>query len=144
MCPRLLNEEVLRWDRRGGIFSTPRSKGMGLQGVENTLTKEWQIDMLEKGQAESRPWIEPPGGEEAWQASVARLKEAHMRLKAALSRLTDEQLLGRPEPGLDRTLLELVLSSGSAHEAHHGGQLSYLRGLQGPGEPAQAVTPTRE
>jgi hypothetical protein len=42
MCSRRLNEGVLRWDRRGGIFSTPRSKGMGLQGVENPLTKEWK------------------------------------------------------------------------------------------------------
>src|SRR5512133_1319245 len=41
-APAVLNCGVLRWDRRGGIFSTPRSKGMGLQGVENTLTKEWK------------------------------------------------------------------------------------------------------
>jgi hypothetical protein len=42
MGSRRLNEGVLQWDRPGGIFSTPRSKGMGLQGVENPLTQEWK------------------------------------------------------------------------------------------------------
>jgi uncharacterized damage-inducible protein DinB len=91
--------------------------------------KEWQIEMLEKGQAVAPPWTEPPGDEKAWQMSVARLKDAHLHLKAALAQLTDEQLLEVPAPELGRTLLELILSSGSAHEAHHSGQLSYLRGL---------------
>ncbi len=45
MCSRRLNEGVLRWDRRGGIFLTPRSKGMGLQSVENKLTKELMREM---------------------------------------------------------------------------------------------------
>ena len=93
--------------------------------------KEWQISMVEKGQAESPPWIEPAGDEEAWQELLAHLKDAHTRLKSALEQLKDEDLLKYPVAGLSRTLLELVLSSGSAHEAHHGGQISYLRGLQG-------------
>jgi len=93
--------------------------------------KEWQIDMLENGQAVAPPWTEPPGDEPAWQASIAHLKDAHQRLKTALAQLTDERLLEYPVQELGRTLLELSLSSGSAHEAHHGGQLSYLRGLQG-------------
>ena len=92
-------------------------------------SKEWQIQMLESGQAESPPWTEPSGDEESWQALVARLHDAHRRLKSALEQLNDEDLLV-PDPKLHRTLLELILSSGSAHEAHHGGQLSYLRGLQ--------------
>jgi hypothetical protein len=93
--------------------------------------KAWQIDMLDKGQAESPAWIQPPGDEEAWQALVAQLKDAHRQLKLALGQLNDEALLDYPVPELRRTLLELILSSGSAHEAHHGGQISYLRGLQG-------------
>lgn len=94
-------------------------------------SKEWQIEMLEKGQAESRDWIEPPGDEQSWQALIAHLKDAHRRQKLALGQLKDEELLEYPVPELRRTLLELVLSAGSAHEAHHAGQISYLRGLQG-------------
>jgi len=94
-------------------------------------SKEWQIEMMAKGQAESPAWIDPPGDEESWQALIARLKEAHTQLKSALGKLSDEELMEYPVPELHRTLLELILSSGSAHEAHHGGQISYLRGLQG-------------
>ena len=93
--------------------------------------KEWQIEMLEKGQAESPPWIQPSGDEESWQELLAHLKDTHRRLKSALAQLNDENLLQYPVAGLHRTLVELILSSGSAHEAHHGGQISYLRGLQG-------------
>jgi hypothetical protein len=93
--------------------------------------KEWQIEMMEKGQAETHGWPEPSGDEESWQALIAHLKDAHQRQKLALGKLTDEDLLKYPDPKLDRTLLELILSSGSAHEAHHVGQISYLRGLQG-------------
>ena len=94
-------------------------------------SKEWQIEMLEKGQAESPAWIQPSGDEESWQELVAHLKDAHRRLKSALEQLNDEDLLQYPVEGLHRTLLELLLSSGSTHEAHHSGQISYLRGLQG-------------
>jgi len=92
--------------------------------------KEWQIGMMEKGQAESRGWHPHPGAEESWQALIAHLKDAHRRQKSALGQLQDEELLKYPVPELGRTLLELILSSGSAHEAHHAGQISYLRGLQ--------------
>src|SRR5512137_301756 len=47
-----------------------------------TASKQWQIEMLEQGQAASPVWTEPSGGEAAWQAAVDRLKEAHRRLKA--------------------------------------------------------------
>ena len=93
-------------------------------------SKEWQIEMLEKRQAESPAWIQPSGDEESWQALIAHLKDAHRRLKFALGQLKDKELLKYPVPELPRTLLELILSSGSAHEAHHAGQISYLRGLQ--------------
>src|SRR5690242_8319437 len=86
--------------------------------------KEWQIEMLEKEQPEPPAWIQPSGDEESWQALLDHLKDAHRRLKLALGRLTDEELLKYPVSELPRTLLELVLSSGSAHEAHHAGQIS--------------------
>ena len=93
-------------------------------------SKEWQIEMLEKRQAESPAWIQPSGDEETWQALLSHLKDTHRRLKLVLGELKDEELLTYPVPELPRTLLELILSSGSAHEAHHTGQISYLRGLQ--------------
>jgi hypothetical protein len=62
--------------------------------------------------------------------SVARLHDAHARLKKTLEQLRDQDLLQQPTPELDQTLLELLLSSGSAHEAHHSGQIDYLKGLQ--------------
>jgi uncharacterized damage-inducible protein DinB len=95
-----------------------------------TASKQWQIDMLEKGQASSPRWIQPEGGETAWRAIVARLQDAHLRLKASLGRVSDTDLL-KPQPAeQNRTLLELILSASSAHEAHHGGQIDYLKGLQ--------------
>lgn len=95
-----------------------------------TASKEWQMEMISKGEASSPVWTEPAGDETAWQASLARLQEAHVRLKLVLQQLRDEDLLKPPSPELSPTLLELLLSSGSAHEAHHSGQLDYLKGLQ--------------
>ena len=95
-----------------------------------TASKEWQMEMIAKGEASSPVWTEPAGDETAWQASVARLREAHAQLKMMLEQLRDEDLLHPPAPDVAQTMLELLLSSGSAHEAHHGGQISYLRGLQ--------------
>ncbi len=94
-----------------------------------TASKQWQIDMLRYGQAASPVWTEPSGDEAAWQAAVDRLKDAHQRLKAVLERMPENELLQIPVPEKS-TLLELILSSGPAHDAHHGGQIDYLKGLQ--------------
>lgn len=95
-----------------------------------TASKEWEIEMLEKGQAASPAWIQPTGDEASWNAAIARLRDAHLRLKAALERLSDEDLL-KPQPAdQNRTLLDLILSVSSDHELHHGGQIDYLKGLQ--------------
>jgi hypothetical protein len=100
------------------------------QIVEHLIaSKEWQIEMLEHGQAASPVWIEPSGDEAAWQAALARLHEVHHRLKLALEQVVGADLLKVPVSGEGRTLLELILSSGPAHEAHHSGQIDYLKGL---------------
>jgi len=100
------------------------------QIVEHLIaSKEWQIEMLEHGQAASPIWVESSGDEAAWQAALARLQEAHHRLKLALEQVVGADLLKVPASGEGRTLLELILSSGPAHEAHHGGQIDYLKGL---------------
>ena len=101
------------------------------QIVEHLIaSKQWQIEMLEKGQAAPPVWVDPTGDEAAWQATCARLKDIHQRLKAALEQVPGDDLLGIPAPEWQQTLLELILSSGPAHEAHHSGQIDYLKGLQ--------------
>jgi uncharacterized damage-inducible protein DinB len=109
----------------------PASDGNSIWQIVDHLTasKVWQIDMLEKGQAASPVWTQPVGDENAWQAAVARLKDAHTRLKVTLGQLSDKDLLTIPVPEWKQTQLELLLSS-AAHEAHHGGQIDYLKALQ--------------
>ena len=94
-------------------------------------SKEWLMEMIAKGEASSPVWTQPAGDEVAWQATLARLHDAHARLKSKLGQLTDDDLLKPPTPDLTQTLLELLLSSGSHHDAHHSGQIDYLKGLQG-------------
>ena len=103
------------------------------QIVEHLIgSNEWLMDMLAGRQPAPTVWVEPAGGEAAWQATLARLQDSHQRLKAALEQVAETDLLV-VEPKTDHTLLELVLSSGPAHEAHHGGQIDYLKGLQAAG-----------
>jgi uncharacterized damage-inducible protein DinB len=94
-----------------------------------TVSKVWQIEVLEKGQAASPVWTQPTGDESAWQAEVVQLKDAHTRLKATLGQLSEKDLLTVPVFERKQTRLELLLSS-AAHEAYHGGQIAYLKGLQ--------------
>jgi uncharacterized damage-inducible protein DinB len=94
-----------------------------------TASKVWLIDMLEVGQAAFPVWTQPAGDETAWQAAIQQLKEAHARLKITLEQVPAEDLLNIPVPGSNWTQLELLLSS-AAHDAHHSGQIDYLKGLQ--------------
>jgi hypothetical protein len=99
--------------------------------VEHLIaSKQWLIEMLEHGKAASPVWIEPAGDEADWQATIVRLKDAHQHLKLALEHEADADLLQVPSAEERCTLLELILSAGPAHDAHHGGQLDYLKGLQ--------------
>ena len=94
-----------------------------------TASKIWEIEILEKGQSASPVWIEPKGNESEWQEAIARLKNEHNRLKAALELIREEELLTIPIPEWNQTRLEFLLSL-AAHEAHHSGQIDYLKGLQ--------------
>ena len=107
------------------------------QIVEHLIgSNEWQMDMLAGRQPAPTIWVEPAGDEAAWRATLARLQDSHRRVKAALEQVAETDLLV-VEPQTGRTLLELVLSSGPAHEAHHGGQIDYLKGLQAAGSSSQ-------
>ena len=68
-----------------------------------------------------------PESEEDWQAALARLEAAHLRLQAALLPLEDAQL-DQPVPGSDPTLRGLLLGT-LQHLAYHGGQIALLRKL---------------
>ncbi len=94
-----------------------------------TDSKVWLMDILEKGRAASPVWTQPTGGEDAWQAALARLKDAHSRLKATLGGLSQESLFTTPVPQWKQTQLDILLSL-AAHEACHSGQIDYLKGLQ--------------
>ncbi len=96
-----------------------------------TASKKWQIQIIQTGQAAPPVWTDPGESEEAWQACIQQMKDAHARLKEMLGEMHDENLLKIPVPEFGETLLELLLSSGSAHDAHHSGQIDYLKGLYG-------------
>jgi hypothetical protein len=101
------------------------------QIVEHLIgSKNWLTEMLKGNNPASPRWTEPGGDEAAWQATVARLKETHERLKAALQAEPEPDMMEVAVAEWGRTMLELVLSSGPAHESHHGGQIDYLKGLQ--------------
>jgi uncharacterized damage-inducible protein DinB len=94
-----------------------------------TDSKVWQIEVLEKGEADIAAWTQPAGNEKAWQAAITRLKDAHTRQKLTLGHLSEKDLFTVPDPKWKKTQLELLLSS-VAHEACHAGQIDYLKGLQ--------------
>ena len=94
-----------------------------------TDSKKWQIEMLEKGRADPPEWMQPDGSQSGWQAAQIRLRETHGLLMAALRQIPEDRLLACPGPEEDQTLMELLLSI-AAHEAHHCGQIDYLKGLR--------------
>jgi hypothetical protein len=102
----------------------PAEKGRASSGnsiwqiVEHfTASKQWLIDLLETGKASLPKWNDPRGDDRAWQESVARLRDAHFRLLAALECISDDDFLALQPAENNRTLLEVILSAGSAHEA---------------------------
>ncbi len=94
-----------------------------------TTSKDWQVAMVQGQALPPIVWVEPTGDQRNWKEALRRLEESHVRLRQALEKLTDEELMRIAEVKSNQTLLQLVLSSGPAHEAHHSGQLDYLRGM---------------
>ncbi len=69
----------------------------------STASKQWQIDLLERGQAAPPVWTPATGDESAWQAAIMRLRDAHARLKATLEKIPEENLLTIPVPEWKKT-----------------------------------------
>lgn len=70
----------------------------------------------------------PAGGaesEEAWQATLGALEEAHKKFHALIAGLEDEQL-DEPVEGSDPTVRGLVLGV-LQHNTYHAGQIALLR-----------------
>ncbi|KIL38237.1 hypothetical protein SD70_27825 [Gordoniibacillus kamchatkensis] len=65
--------------------------------------------------------------EAGWQAAVAEMNRIHAELEETIGKLDDEAL-DRPLP---KQALGLTLNSILLHDAHHGGQIVYIRKLQG-------------
>ncbi len=94
-----------------------------------TGSKLWEIEMLENGEAQAPAWTDPSGGASAWLASIEKLQQAHAQLIHILEGMSEKDLYKVPPSEAPRTQLELLLSI-AAHEAHHCGQIDYLRGLR--------------
>lgn len=65
--------------------------------------------------------------EAGWQAAVAEMERIHTELADIVGKLETEAL----ERPLPKQSLGLQLNSILLHEAHHGGQIVYIRKLQG-------------
>lgn len=75
-------------------------------------------------------WPQTPAAltTEQWQATIADMQSSHQRFAAAIAALDDETLIAPREVG--RRYLDLAQEV-IAHEAFHGGQIAYIRRLQG-------------
>jgi uncharacterized damage-inducible protein DinB len=75
-------------------------------------------------------WFPSPGSptERAWREELALLREFHGRLRAAVERLTDDEL-GRKAPGGNETIGRLVRGV-AAHDLYHAGQIQLLKRLR--------------
>lgn len=70
-----------------------------------------------------------PGDDQAWQAAVDGLRQAHQGFRDAVAQLADRQL-DEPLPG-EATLLKELLQGLNVHDGYHLGQIVLLRKLQG-------------
>lgn len=71
----------------------------------------------------------PEATEEAWQATIRRLKDAIRAFRAEIAQRFDEQL-DQPLPGRQAPLYAYAQVDGT-HRCYHCGQIMYLRALQG-------------
>ena len=65
---------------------------------------------------------------EAWRADLVLLAASHRALRAAIERLTPEDLKTIP-PG-SRTTIRALVTGVAAHDLYHAGQIQLLKRLQ--------------
>lgn len=71
----------------------------------------------------------PEATEDAWRATIQRLKDATLAFKAEIAKRSDEHL-DQPLPGGKASLYAYVQVD-ATHRSYHCGQIMYLRALQG-------------
>ena len=92
----------------------------------------WRRLTGEKRGAFARPgsnWFPTPqpASQAAWRGDVALLQQYHRALRAAIARLSDEDLERRP-PGSRESIGRLVRGV-AAHDLYHAGQIQLLKRL---------------
>jgi len=92
----------------------------------------WRRLTGEKRGAFARPgsnWLPTPApaSESAWRKDLALLQQYHRALRAAVLRLSDEDLERRP-PGSQETIGRLVRGI-AAHDLYHAGQIQLIKTL---------------
>ncbi|HLQ64109.1 MAG TPA: DinB family protein [bacterium] len=82
---------------------------------------------------ERADWGVVSGGEEEWQADVARLHGDYRRFKERLQAMSEEDLAALIEPyrGMNRYPAAIRFIKTATHDTYHIGQIRYLRALQG-------------
>jgi hypothetical protein len=95
-----------------------------LEAWANTVARRLDGEAVELSPSEDWPDAPRPS-ETAWTDAVERFGSATWRLDAALSRLSDQDLL-RPAPGRDHPVYVLVHGS-IQHLLYHAGQIALLR-----------------
>jgi uncharacterized damage-inducible protein DinB len=83
-----------------------------------------------EGWGKEHDWKEIPAAtDQAWQASLRRLRDVHASVSAELARRSDEDLHAPPRG--DEAPLYTAIRGVIAHDSYHCGQICYIRALQG-------------
>ena len=82
---------------------------------------------------ERSDWAAVSGGEEEWQADLARLQQGYRRFKERLQSMSEEDLAAMIEPyqGMSRYPTAIRFIKTATHDTYHIGQIRYLRALRG-------------
>ena len=95
-----------------------------------TKSKEWERRVIIGERPPSPTWDDPTGDEDAWRATIERLRTAQTQLLAAIDHLVEEDLWKRPPTKRGWPVVNFILNK-AAHDAYHAGQIRHLRALLG-------------
>jgi hypothetical protein len=90
---------------------------------------DWHGMTPDYARIDREDWPDVTGDDAAWRGDVEDLKEISKKYKMFLQGLSDDDL-GRTVPGLGQPLALSIQEMGT-HDIYHGGQIRYVRALQG-------------
>jgi hypothetical protein len=96
---------------------------------KRAIYEDWQGRTPDYAQIDREDWPEITGDDAAWAADVEDLKEISKKYKTFLQGLSETDLQ-RTVPGLGQPLAISILEM-ATHDIYHGGQIRYVRALQG-------------